>query len=217
METLKNSAQQGYELFIQLKNEHKLEVREFSPGDFIITQGQELRELYWIESGQFTVGHSARNGRFLSLGRYPAHNHLIGEIELHTGTKCQFDVCASQKTKVTVIPITFITELMQNEPNISIWLCQSLSRHYQTTVEVTTNRILHPLIYNIAWDIEQRYLKNKPNINFTQGYKEAERFGCSERVYRRVVSELLSMGFVEKISNQLEVKDIDVLSEFLNN
>lgn len=215
METLKNSAKQGYELFCKYKNESDLKVKHFKPGDYLLEQGQFLRELYWIEKGQFTVGQTASNGRYFSLGRYFAHNHLIGEIELHTDTKCQFDIRANDVVEAKVIPLQLITELMHQDPKITIWLCQSLSRHYQNTIETAVNRILHPLIYNIAWDIEQRYLKKKPSINFSQGYKEADRFGCSERVYRRAISELLKMGFIVKSENQLQVKDINELSIFL--
>ena len=47
---------------------------------------------------------------------------------------------------------------MQLDPKLAIWLSQSLSYKYQETMATTISRILHPLIYNIALDIEQRFL-----------------------------------------------------------
>ncbi|PSU49364.1 Crp/Fnr family transcriptional regulator [Photobacterium frigidiphilum] len=215
MKTLNQLATQGYELLCQLIEKHKLKTKQLQPGDYLLKQGQEITELYWVEMGQYTVGYTANNGRHFSLGLYFADNCLIGEIELLTDTPCQFDVCANEIITAKVVPIYLLTEMMQQTPELAIWLSQSLSMKYQGTMTTTLNRILHPLIYNIAWDIEQRYLEAKAQVNFTQVYKEAERFGCSERVYRRVVNQLLEMGLVEKLDNQLEVKSIDKLSDFL--
>ncbi|MBL4828386.1 MAG: hypothetical protein JKY55_00600 [Aliivibrio sp.] len=53
-------------------------------------------------------------------------------------------------------------------------------------------------------------------MNFPQVYKEAARFGSSERVYRRIVLQLVEMSLIEKVDNQLKVIDLNKLSDFLN-
>ncbi|MBL4814866.1 MAG: Crp/Fnr family transcriptional regulator, partial [Shewanella sp.] len=60
-----------------------------------------------------------------------------------------------------------------------------------------------------------RCIGARPAVNFSHVYKEAERFGCSERVYSRVVNQLLDMDLIKKIGNQLHVKDLPKLAKFL--
>ncbi|QYK15012.1 Crp/Fnr family transcriptional regulator [Shewanella rhizosphaerae] len=215
MTTISDLASQGYELFCQLLKKRELKTKRFQPGDYLLKQGQEITELYWVSLGQYSIKHTVKNGRTLSLGLFFADNRLFGEVELLTATKCQFDVCASEMIEAKVIPTSLILELIQKEPKLAIWLSQSLSEKYQDTMAVVLNRILYPLGYNIALDIEQRYLDAKPKVNFAQVYKEAERFGCSERTYSRVVLQLVELGLVEKVNNQIKVKNIEKLSAFI--
>jgi len=212
---LNKLAAKGHKLLCQSIAKQDLKVVEFQTGDYLLTQGQKITELYWVETGFYTVGHCASNGRHLSLGLYHADNCLIGEIELLTDTPCQFDVRANETITAKVVPLQWIIQLMQQAPELAIWMTQSLSQKYQGTMTTAMNRILHPLVYNVAWDIEQRYLEAKPQVNFAQVYKEAERFGCSERVYRRVVNQLIALELIEKSDNQLKVKDIEALSRYL--
>ena len=215
MDTLSELAAQGYELFCRLIKKQDLNSKQFQPDDYLFNQGQEITELYWLETGQFSVGYTADNGRHFSLGLFSADNSLLGDVELLTDTRCQFDVQANEAIEAKVLPAALLTEFMQRDPKLAIWLSQSLSYKYQETMATTISRILHPLIYNIALDIEQRFLDARPKVNFAHVYKEAERFGCSERVYRRVVNQLLEMDLVEKNNNQLQVKNIEKLTEFL--
>lgn len=215
MNKIKELSKHGHALFCQLLEKQELKSKHFQPGDYLLKQGQEICELYWVGMGEYSIDHTAKNGRGLSLGLFFADNRLFGEVEFLTDTKCQFDIRASDILEAKVVPVSLISEFMQQEPMLAIWLSQSLSEKYQDTMSVAMNRILYPLIYNVAWDIEQRYLEAKPKINFAQAYKEAERFGCSERTYSRVVHQLLDLGFVEKIGNQLKVKNIEKLSAFI--
>lgn len=215
MHSLNQLAHQGYQLFIQALTQQDLKIKQFQPGDYLLRQGQDIENLYWVDMGQYTVGYTAINNRSFSLGLFFANNRLFGEIELLTDSKSQFDVRANDKIAAKVVPISFIKQIMLSEPKVAIWLSQSLSDKYQDAMETTMNRILHPLVYNIALDIQQRFIGSKPSINFTQVYKEAERFGCSERVYRRVINQLIELDLVFKQDNQLHIKSIDKLSDFL--
>lgn len=216
METLSELARQGYDLFCQALEKQNLKTKQFQPGDYLLKQGQAIDKLYWMEMGQYTVGYTATNGRSFSLGLFSADNRLFGEIELLTDTHSQFDVRTNDIIDVKVVPVAFINQVMQGDPKVAIWLSQSLSEKYQDAMTTAMNRILHPLVYNIALDIQQRYLGSKPAVNFLLVYKEADRFGCSERVYRRVVNQLVDMDLIEKIDNQLQVKHVDKLIEFLS-
>jgi hypothetical protein len=207
--------QQGFEQFCQVITEQPLKTKQFAAGDFLLCQGQEILELYWVEMGQFSIEYTANNSRRFSLGLNFVDNHLFGEDEFLTDSRCQFDVCASESIEARVIPVSLMTNILQQDARIAIWLSQSMSERYQTGMTLTMNRFLHPLIYNVAWDIHQRHIGTKPAVNFSQVYKEADRFGSSERVYRRVVKQLVEMRLIEKVDNQLKVTHLDKLSDFL--
>ncbi|WP_076412747.1 Crp/Fnr family transcriptional regulator [Shewanella sp. UCD-KL12] len=215
MKTIDSLAEQGFEIFCRQIELHALKTKRFLPGEYLLHQGQAITELFWVEAGEFTIGYTANNGRSYSLGLNFVDQHLFGEVEYLTSSPCQFNVKASKTVEAQVLPIKLMTEILESDSKVGIWLSQALSSRYQTGMTMTMNRFLHPLIYNIAWDIHQNCIGAKPAVNFTHVYKEAERFGCSERVYSRVVNQLVDMGLIEKRENQLQVIDIDQLSQFL--
>ncbi len=215
MKTIDSLAEQGFDIFCRQVELYALKTKRFIPGEYLLHQGQAITELFWVDEGQFTIGYTANNGRNYSLGLNFVDQHLFGEVEYLTSSPCQFNIKACEAVEAKVLPIKLMTEILELDPKVGIWLSQALSNRYQTGMTMTMNRFLHPLIYNIAWDMQQRCVGAKPAVSFTHVYKEAERFGCSERVYSRVVNQLLEMGLIEKRDNQLHVSDIDKLSQFL--
>ncbi|MDX1301422.1 Crp/Fnr family transcriptional regulator [Photobacterium sp.] len=194
---------------------HNLATKIFQPDQYLLRQGQQITELYWVDIGQFSIVYTAQNSRRYSLGLNFVDNHLFGEDEFLTSSPCQFDVQASEVIEAKIIPVFVMTEILQQDPKIAIWLSSSMSERYQDGMANTMNRFLCPLLFNIAWDIYQRHIGTKPTVNYSLVYKEAERFGTSERVYRRVVKQLIEMQLIIKSDNQLLVNDLDKLHRFI--
>ncbi|RTR38014.1 Crp/Fnr family transcriptional regulator [Shewanella canadensis] len=216
MDSVNSLAQQGFKIFCREIELRALKAKVFYPCEYLLHQGQEILELFWVESGKFTIDYTANNGRIYNLGLNVVEHHLFGEVEYLTSSPCQFNVKASEIVQTKVLPAKLMTEILQVDPSVGIWMSQALSSRYQAGMTMTMNRFLHPLIYNIAWDFQQRFIGAKPAVSFSHVYKEAERFGCSERVYSRVVNQLLDMALIKKVDNQLHVKDIEALTAFLS-
>ncbi len=208
-------AKEAHALLCQLIKKHPLKYKTFNEGELLLQQGQNIHDVLWIELGQYSIDHTTQNGRQLSLGNYFAHDRLLGEIEFLTQSPCQFDIRAIEPITAKVIPTSLLCEWLQQEPKIALWLSHSLSHNYQTTSSEAINRALFPLVYNIAKDLEQRYKRAKPQLSFDLAYKEAQRFGCSERTYSRAIHQLLDLGLVKKGQQTIEVVDIDALSNYL--
>ncbi|MEC8206785.1 MAG: Crp/Fnr family transcriptional regulator, partial [Pseudomonadota bacterium] len=75
-----------------------------------------------------------------------------------------------------------------------------------------------PLSFNIAKDCLARYqdetvtmLKPYPKVS-----AEAERFATTERAYRRVVSDLVEQGLVQRTEQGLKPLDEDKLEDFID-
>ncbi len=189
--------------------------RQMKSGEYLLRQGQNLEHLYWIEDGFCTVSFTAANGRRFSHGRFSIEDRLYGEMEFFTGKLIQFDIRCDSPVSVRVIPNSDLEALLVQHPHVGIWLSQSLADTYQEVMDRMTSHFMYPLAYNIAKDLLLRELGNKPAIQFERVFKEAERFGCSERVYRRAVSQLIEQGLAEKRGRELKVASKDKLERYL--
>lgn len=207
---------QGFELFLQTLQDHNLQTKVIEEGQYILKQGQTITELYWVELGEFGLEYSAPNGRTYSLGLNLVDKHLFGEDEFLTESLCQFSVCAYATVEVKVIPVALMTELLKQHPSVAVWLSCYLSRRYQNGMYDAMNRFLYPLMYNVALDVYERYLGLKPEVSFDQVYKEAARFGCSERVYRRVVNQLIDKGLLSRDGAVLSMVDVETMKQFID-
>lgn len=97
-----------------------------------------------------------------------------------------------------------------------VYFAAALAEDYRDSMEIYTNRLLHPLTYNIAYDLLLRQRSTMALGSFSKASQEAERFGTSSRVYRRAVNELIAQGLVEKTATGLTIVDEQELQRFLN-
>ncbi|MDX5593271.1 Crp/Fnr family transcriptional regulator [Pseudovibrio sp. SPO723] len=184
-------------------------------GDFVLRQGQQIDQLYWLSKGTCTVNYTAANGRRYSHGRFGPGDRLYGEIEFLNGRPVQFDICCDEDAEVVVIPPAALATVMQEQPNVIIWLAQCMAETYHHVTQHLTNQFMFPLAYSIAKDLLERELGNRPAVQFDKVFREAERFGCSERVYRRAVNQLIDLELVEKTNSLLRITDIERLKRYL--
>ncbi|MCP3287532.1 Crp/Fnr family transcriptional regulator, partial [Aeromonas hydrophila] len=64
-------------------------------------------------------------------------------------------------------------------------------------------------------DLYHSHCHHNPVSGFRKGYQEAERFGTTDRVYRRAVKELMDKGLVERGEEGLQIRDLAGLKAFL--
>ncbi len=188
---------------------------DFQKGDILLRQGEQIKHLFWVESGSFTISHTAANGRKLNLGLIRSDQKIFGEVEMFSKAACQFDLTAFSESSVYIVPVDDMIDILINNPFISIWISHSISLNYVCRTEFTANRILYPLSYNIAMDIFINYITGKSK-GFDLQYKEAERFGCSERVYIREVKKLEASGIIQRENGKIVEFDKDKIIEYLH-
>lgn len=205
----------GYELLCKEVEESKCKTKIFHENDYILTQGQSINYLYWVDMGTLSFDYTANNGKRYSLGNVFVSQFILGDIECLTDTQCQFSVIAKESIEVKLLPVKFFVNLLKTNANIGIWLSRRLSKSYQNDMHLTMNRFLQPLIYSIGWDIYERYINLRENVGFHLINKESERFGCSERTYRRVIKTLMESGLIEKSGNEVIITDENKLHSFL--
>ncbi|KII75703.1 Crp/Fnr family transcriptional regulator [Vibrio renipiscarius] len=210
--------QQGYEIvraFIAQENFRRVSVNK---GDYIVKQHQEVNEIYWASPAHFAIVHTAKNGKRLSLGDYSLADNLFGEFEFFSGELSPFDMIATAKTDLIAIPTQTFTELLLRETKVAFWLNHRISSIYQHTMNIALERSLYPLKFNIIKDMVTRHVSPTQSIHHSYMYQEAERFGCTERAYARIIRELIDEGLIIKSHDKSTLRPLDIerLQDYLD-
>ncbi|EJO2018814.1 Crp/Fnr family transcriptional regulator [Vibrio vulnificus] len=184
-------------------------------GTEILRQGEKLEQLFVVPVGRVSMNIIAANGRCFQLGEANCDDHIFGEMEFFTQTPCQWTVTADEHLQVDLICIHRLAQALEQQPEMMVFFASALAEDYQDSMEIYTSRLLHPIAYNIAFDLLQQ--KQRPVMlgGFDKVNQEAERFGTSSRVYRRAVKELMDKGLISKGENGLEIVDEEQLRRFL--
>ncbi|USD37065.1 Crp/Fnr family transcriptional regulator [Ferrimonas sp. SCSIO 43195] len=210
---LSSAINEGHQQLMDAIHALPLKQWQLEEGQPLLHQGEHVNALYWVEKGEFTLHYAAANGKEFGLGIWQGNRRLFGEVELLTGLPCQFDVVPLAPVIVRQLPRAKLESLLIEHPKIGLWLSQQLAGYYQQQMQRNMTLSLYPLAHNIALDLMQRRARGEPDLKL---YQEAARFGCSERVYRRVVAQLTELGLLEKRGGRLEVVSQDKLTAFLD-
>ncbi|MFC0226947.1 Crp/Fnr family transcriptional regulator [Serratia aquatilis] len=186
-------------------------------GEMLYQQGQPVEQLTLVFSGKISLGYSAENGRRFQLGTIECDQQLFGEMEFFTGYPCQLDIIAEEPLLVAVCSCQRLEIILMENPKLAIFFASAIAVDYQDTLDIFLHRMLYPIAHNVAYDLYRQYHNKLPMDGFTKNYLEAERFGTTDRVYRRAVKELIDSGLVMRGVNGLEIKDLAGLKAFLGN
>ncbi|MEZ9007451.1 Crp/Fnr family transcriptional regulator [Vibrio sp. 10N.222.54.B12] len=212
----KNYLEQKSSEFRDLIYQHQVNSRYFNQNDEILRQGEQLQYLYVVPAGRVSMSISAANGRRFQLGEVNCDYHIFGEMEFFTQTPCQWNVVADEHMQVDVICIQRLAEALLENPGMMFFFASALAEDYQDSMGIYTNRLLHSITYNIAYDLLVQSETNTVLGGFDKVNQEAERFGTSSRVYRRAVKDLLEKGFIRKGEQGLEIVDQRALQAFID-
>lgn len=212
----KNHLDQKSSEFKDLIYQHQVNSRYFNRNDEILRQGEQLQYIYIVPAGRVSMSISAANGRRFQLGEVNCDYHIFGEMEFFTQTPCQWSVVADEQMQVDVICIQKLAEALHEKPEMLFFFASALAEDYQDSMGIYTNRLLHSITYNIAYDLLVQSQTNTVLGGFDKVNQEAERFGTSSRVYRRAVKDLLDKGFIIKGQHGLEIIDLRALQAFID-
>ncbi len=193
----------------------RLHTRRFLPGEAMLVQGEPLSELLLVPRGRVAFHSSVASGRLFQLGEVECHDQLLGEMELFGGNPIQWSVVARSELHAEVIDAERLCAALERAPELLLFFSCGLACDYLDTLEIATSRLLHPIAYNIAFEL-WRNDQRTPMLGSRQSSLEAARFGTIDRVYRRAVGELIEKGLVEKRGHQLVVRDRERLRHYLN-
>lgn len=186
-------------------------------GEHLFRQGQAVKQLMMVASGKISLGYSAENGRRFQLGTMECDEQLFGEMEFFTGYPCQLDIIAEEPLTVALCSCEQLEIALSQHPKLAIYFVSAMAIDYQDTLDIFLHRMLYPIAHNVAYDLYRQYQNKLPMDGFTKNYLEAERFGTTDRVYRRAVKELIDGGLIMRGPQGLEIKNLAELKKFLGN
>jgi len=190
--------------------------RHLIKGSALLTQGQVVDHLYLVPHGRVSMNITVASGKRFQLGEVQCTEQIFGEMEFLNQNLCQWSVVAEQDIDVTAISVAKLTRSLQAHPEMAMFFASALADDYQDSMDIYTQRLLRPIVYNIAYDLWIRDSNTVVLGGFAKIDPEAERFGTISRVYRRAVKELVVRGLVRKQGAHLEILDRQGLKAFLD-
>ncbi|CEO41169.1 Crp/Fnr family transcriptional regulator [Photobacterium kishitanii] len=207
---------QHYLSFRQALYRCQIGSKRYQIGDPILQQGQAITQLVIVPVGRVSMHICAVNGRRFQLGEMDCNYNVFGEMEFFTKTQCQWSVVVEEAIEIDILDIKKVEKLLLEHPEFSLFFASALALDYQDSLDIYTYRLLHPITYNIAFDLLQHARRSLTLGRFNKVDKEAERFGTSSRVYRRALKTLIQQGLVEKKGTELIILDLIGLQKFVD-
>jgi len=97
--------------------EQSLEIRQYSKGETIITQGEPSSGLFFLKSGVVSL-HINNDGRLVCIGRLQK-NAQLGDMALFEGTKTSATVIAEQNCNIYFLSQQTMVHLMTFRRNMA--------------------------------------------------------------------------------------------------
>lgn len=190
-------------------------LRRYLPGELIMRQGEQSEQLYLVEHGRVSLNSTVHSGRSFQLGEIACHSQIFGEMEFFSATPVQWNVVAETELDARVICAHKLAQRLLAEPELTLFFATALASDYLDTLEITTSRLLHPIAYNIAYEL-WRERQRTPMLGSRKRAHEAARFGTTERVYRRALKELIEQGIVCEGAEGPAIADLARLRTYLD-
>lgn len=93
------------------------------------------------------------SGRLFQLGEIECHQQIFGEMEFFSATPVQWSVVAETELDAAVICAGKLAKRLLAEPELTLFFAAALASDYLDTLDITTSRLLHPIAYNIAFEL----------------------------------------------------------------
>ena len=178
---------------------------KYTPGEFILSEGDVLDYFYFILSGKAKVTLSIPNGKQLLL-TYIFSDSMIGDIELMTTSKESLaTIQATSDLTCIGIPLGSNSELFKTNLSFLNYLSKELARKLRKRNINSTITTLHPVEERLCAYILQNIVNGIFNENLTD---VSNLLGTSYRHLLRCLDKLCQNGILKK-----EKKGFSILNE----
>lgn len=173
-----------------------LKICDFSKGQRILRQGQQLEDLYILMSGRIKTCHTTSNGNTV-LNAVSKALTLIGEVELLTNQELINDVFALEDCICLKIDLAKNKDKLLNDLTFMQYLAKTIAKKLYNTNQNSAISINFPVENRLASYLIACHNDLLVQENFVQ---VAEMIGCSYRQLQRALNAFCKKGYLLKIA-----------------
>lgn len=188
----------------------------YQAGDYLLNQSTQLKNLLLVEQGSISMGYNVPNGKTFQLGVIECDGNIFGELEFFTNLECQVDILAVDTLEAYIIDIGKLRASLLKETELALFFAYYIALDYQNSVDVYLSRLVYSISYNIAFELYQSHEGVASFSGFSKQYLEAERFGTTDRVYRRAIQKLEKLGLIERTKDGIKISDYEKLKNYID-
>lgn len=120
-------------------------------GEFLLREGEQSNEMFWVVSGKFKITKSTHQGIHIEVGEV-TEGELIGEMSFLDDCPRSASVRAMVDSEVLVIPHGKFVEILEKQPRWFKGLMQTLSTRIRNANEIIARRFSEDLEEDKARD-----------------------------------------------------------------
>lgn len=176
-------------------------LQEYTSGEYICRQGENLQNLYFFVTGKIKIYRTQNSGKNHVLN-IREQSCILGEIEFMADQPIVSSVVALKNSQVIVLPVTRLRNQLIQDPvflyNIGNWIAREL---YQADIDRLSN-VLCSVKEQMAL-----YLLSEPadeTFSLEPGIL-AESFGVSYRHILRVLNQFITEGILERQNRRYRI------------
>lgn len=188
----------------------KMELIEYEAGEFLCHQGQILRHLLIVLSGEAKVFCNLENGKRLLISFYEPGG-LIGDLEFFLNTTVA-DSSVQAMTKVLVLAVPFAEnrEKLLDDKKFLFQLGNHLAHKIQRSTKNNAHNLLYPLETRLCSYIDTACEQDVFDEKLTE---VAEALGTSYRHLLRALNTLIEKKILRKENHKYVIIDRKSLRE----
>jgi CRP-like cAMP-binding protein len=190
----------------------------YSPGDFIIEQGEKINYILYVEKGKASIVHKNSNGKEFTFLQVKEGDYL-GIHSLFTKERSFVSVIASEALVAYKITEESLNKAINEKSEISL----ELIKHLCSKIGLVESKIAKTIPKNIRGQVVKILLSNKQSgikaghtITYTIN-ELANLVGTTKNYIYRILSELEQLKLLSIKDKKVNVLDEHKLARFIQN
>ncbi|WP_407272396.1 Crp/Fnr family transcriptional regulator [Radiobacillus sp. PE A8.2] len=196
---------------------------QINKNQFLFQQGEDVNEVYIIQSGTIQIGKSSPDGRELTL-RICKKGDIIGELAVYSdNVKYLLNAKAMEDSQVVIIKKHYLEEKLLHNPQLAMEFMKAMSdnfRREQTKIRDLVMNGKKGALYSTLIRLSNSYgieLTNGILIDIMLTNQEIANFcGTSRESVNRMLSDLKREKIIDTQHNKIIIYNLQHLKDEIN-
>lgn len=183
-----------------------LQLQIFRKNEYVVRSDHRPQGISVLISGKVQVMPLSEDGTEIILNYlYPLD--VIGDMEILLSTGYIYSVRASMRTAALFLPLSVVTELMENSPPFLRFMLHALNAKVMIFSKYSSHSRFYGTKCSFCRFLYEQKLRLNSDLIPILMKQAAIYIGISERHLRRIVREMEEEGLIEKLPRQIRILD----------